>query len=131
MTGAAWLLVACVVNNQWAAVQLGGALFLMDLGAMLFFINYLSLRQAATPEHLRGRVTSTLIFIAVSLAPLGSLMGGILGTWLGLRITIAICGIAGLVLGLVLLRWSPLGAMRELPIPQAKVIPVTPEMSAD
>ena len=131
MTGAAWLLVACVVNNQWAAVQLGGALFLMDLGAMLFFINYLSLRQAATPEHLRGRVTSTLIFIAVSLAPLGSLMGGILGTWLGLRITIAICGVAGLVLGLVLLRWSPLGAMRELPIPQAKVIPVTPEMSAD
>ena len=131
MTGAAWLLVACVVNNQWAAVQLGGALFLMDLGAMLFFINYLSLRQAATPEHLRGRVTSTLIFIAVSLAPLGSLMGGILGTWLGLRITIAICGIAGLVLGVALLRWSPLGAMRELPIPQAKVIPVTPEMSAD
>ncbi len=131
MTGAAWLLVACVINNQWAAVQLGGALFLMDLGAMLFFINYLSLRQAATPEHLRGRVTSTLIFIAVSLAPLGSLLGGILGTWLGLRITIAICGIAGLALGVVLLRWSPLGAMRELPIPQAKVIPVTPEMSAD
>ena len=131
MTGAAWLLVACVSGNEWAAVQLGGALFLMDLGAMLFFINYLSLRQAATPEHLRGRVTSTLIFIAVSLAPLGSLLGGVLGTWLGLRVTIAICGIGGLVLGAVLLKWSPVGAMRELPRPAAKVVAVTPEMSAE
>lgn len=115
LTGAAWLLVAATAHTPWSAFQLGAAIFLMDLGAMLFFINYLSLRQAATPEHLRGRVTSTLIFIAVSLAPLGSLMGGTLGTWLGLRTTIAICGIGGLILGASLLRWSPIGLMRELP----------------
>ena len=133
MTGVAWLMVSGVIVNEWAGAQLGAALFLMDLGAMLFFINYLSLRQAATPEHLRGRVTSTLIFISVSLAPLGSLLGGVLGTWLGLRMTIAICGGAGLLLGLALLKWSPLGAMRELPTPQKplKIIPVTPEMSAE
>ena len=133
MTGLAWLGVASVIANEWVALQLGGALFLMDLGAMLFFINYLSLRQAATPEHLRGRVTSTLIFLAVSLAPLGSLLGGVLGTWLGLRPTIAICGGSGLLLGLALLKWSPLGAMREMPTPekQASIIPVTPEMSAE
>ena len=133
MTGVAWLMVSGVIVNDWAGAQLGAALFLMDLGAMLFFINYLSLRQAATPEHLRGRVTSTLIFISVSLAPLGSLLGGVLGTWLGLRMTIAICGGAGLLLGLALLKWSPLGAMRELPTPEkpAKIIPVTPEMSAE
>ena len=132
MTGLAWLGVASVIANEWVAVQLGAALFLMDLGAMLFFINYLSLRQAATPEHLRGRVTSTLIFLAVSLAPLGSLLGGVLGTWLGLRPTIAICGGSGLLLGLILLKWSPLGAMREMPTPEApaNIIPVTPEMSA-
>ncbi len=133
MTGVAWLMVSGVIVNDWAGAQLGAALFLMDLGAMLFFINYLSLRQAATPEHLRGRVTSTLIFISVSLAPLSSLLGGVLGTWLGLRMTIAICGGAGLLLGLALLKWSPLGAMRELPTPEkpAKIIPVTPEMSAE
>ena len=133
MTGVAWLGVAGVVANEWVAFQLGAALFLMDLGAMLFFINYLSLRQAATPAHLRGRVTSTLIFLAVSLAPLGSLLGGVLGTWLGLRPTIAICGGAGLLLGLALLKWSPLGAMREMPTAGdgPKVIPVTPEMSAE
>ena len=133
LTGLAWLAVASVVVNEWVAIQLGAALFLMDLGAMLFFINYLSLRQAATPAHLRGRVTSTLIFLAVSLAPLGSLLGGVLGTWLGLRPTIAICGGSGLLLGLALLKWSPLGAMREMPSAeeQANIIPVTPEMSAE
>ena len=133
MTGVAWLGVSGVIANEWVVFQLGAALFLMDLGAMLFFINYLSLRQAATPEHLRGRVTSTLIFMAVSLAPLGSLLGGVLGTWLGLRLTIAICGGAGLLLGLILLKWSPLGAMREMPSAgiQAKIIPVSPEMSAE
>lgn len=132
MTGLAWLAVAGVIVNEWVALQLGAALFLMDLGAMLFFINYLSLRQAATPGHLRGRVTSTLIFISVSLAPAGSLLGGVLGTWLGLRPTIAICGGSGLLLGLVLLKWSPLGEMRELPTPEKtpNMIPVSPEMSA-
>jgi len=133
MTGLAWLGVAGVIVNEWVALQLGVALFLMDLGAMLFFINYLSLRQAAAPEHLRGRVTSTLIFLAVSLAPLGSLLGGVLGTWLGLRPTIAICGAGGLLLGMALLKWSPLGAMREMPTPEkpANIIPVSPEMSAE
>ena len=130
LSGTAWLLVAGVIANQWAAVQMGAALFLMDLGLMLFFINYLSLRQAAAPAHLRGRVTSTMIFLSVSLAPLGSLMGGVLGDWLGLRVTIAICGGAGLLLGLVLLKVSPLSAMRELPT-TARVIPVTPEMAAE
>lgn len=131
MTGLSWLMVAATVNLDFAALQFGFALFVMDLGAMLFFINYLSLRQAAAPEHLRGRVTSTLIFIAVSLAPLGSLLGGALGTWLGLRPTIAICGVAGLLLGFALFKVSPLGAMRELPNTQPKVVPMAPEMSAE
>jgi len=133
MTGMAWLGVASVIEGEWAASQLGLSLFLMDLGAMLFFINYLSLRQAATPDHLRGRVTSTLIFFAVSLAPLGSLLGGVLGTWLGLRPTIMLCGIGGVALGVGLLKWSPLGAMRQLPVPERSpsVVPVTPEMSAE
>lgn len=133
LTGLAWLAVASVIANEWVAIQLGAALFLMDLGAMLFFINYLSLRQAATPAHLRGRVTSTLIFMAVSLAPVGSLLGGVLGSWLGLRATIAICGGCGLALGLFLLKWSPLGAMREMPNAelQPNMVPASPEMFAE
>ncbi len=114
----AWLLVAVVPKNAFTPVMLGAALFILDLGVMLFFINYLSLRQAAVPEAFRGRVTSTLIFIAVSLAPVGSLAGGALAEWLGLRATIATCGAIGLVMGLVLFRYSSLPSLRDLPRPE-------------
>lgn len=115
----AWLLVSAVPKNAFTPVMLGASLFVLDLGVMLFFINYLSLRQAAVPEAFRGRVTSTLIFIAVSLAPLGSLAGGALAEWIGLRATIAACGAVGLILGLALFRFSNLPALRELPKPEA------------
>jgi MFS family permease len=130
ISGTSWLLIAGVATGDWAAVQLGGALFVFDFGAMLFFINYLSLRQAVTPPHLRGRVTSTMIFISVSLAPLGSLAGGFLGGWLGLRPTIAVCGVAGLALGIILFRNSGLLAMREMPR-SAESPTSSPEMAAE
>ncbi|MBL8520551.1 MAG: MFS transporter [Betaproteobacteria bacterium] len=117
-TAVAWLLIAAVPRTALTPVLLGASLFVLDLGVMLFFINYLSLRQAAVPEAFRGRVTSTLIFIAVSLAPLGSLAGGALAEWVGLRATIAVCGAVGLVMGLVLFRWSQLPALRDLPRPE-------------
>ena len=59
-----------------------------------------------------------------------------LGTILGVRLMTELVepqtfGTLSLLLGAVLLRWSPVGAMRELPTPAPKVIPVTPEMSAE
>ncbi len=130
MTGAAWLAIAFISAGPWATWQMGASLFVFDLGAMLFFVNYLSLRQAVTPDHLRGRVTSTLIFVAVSMAPVGSLVGGYLGEWLGLRQTIGLSGVAGLLLGVVLLRYSPLMKMHALPSNAITEAP-TPEMAAD
>jgi MFS family permease len=129
LTAVAWLLVAAVPLNNWTAVLLGGAMFVLDLGVMLFFINYLSLRQAATPVALRGRVTSTMIFIAVSLAPLGSLMGGALAEWIGLRATIGACGAVGVIMGMVLFKVSSLPAMRDLPTADRRGTPLTPDRS--
>jgi predicted MFS family arabinose efflux permease len=58
------------------------------------------------------------------------LLGGVLGTWLGLRETIGICGVCGLLLGLTLLKVSPLTRMRELPA-TPPIIATQPEMSAE
>jgi MFS family permease len=115
VTGVSWLMIAAVAPGAWAGPQLGLALFFFDLGAMLFFINYLSLRQSVTPDHLLGRVTSTMIFLSIAMAPAGSLVGGLMGTAFGLRSTIAISGVGGLLLSIALLRFSPLSAMRQLP----------------
>ncbi|MBI3715544.1 MAG: MFS transporter [Betaproteobacteria bacterium] len=130
LSGVSWLAIAFVQAGQWATLQMGATLFVFDLGTMLFFINYLSLRQAVTPDHLRGRVTSTLIFVAVSMAPVGSIVGGYLGEWIGLRRTVGLCGVVGVVLGGLLLRYSPLMQMRKLP-ENATAAPPTPEMAAD
>ena len=119
LTCISWLIVALAARDAAGAAVFGFTLFLFDLGAMLFFINYLTLRQAATPDHLLGRVTSTMIFLALSLAPLGSLIGGLLGEWLGLRSTIVVCGVCGLLLVALLARRSPLAAMQRLPTPDA------------
>ena len=114
-TGIAWLMIASVAPGSWAALHLGAAIFVLDLGAMLFFINYLTLRQSVTPDHLLGRVTSTMIFLSIAGAPLGSLAGGAMAELFGLRTTIAVAGFGTLVLGLTLAKVSPLAAMRELP----------------
>ena len=130
MTAIAWLLIAAIVKSEFAFLLLGTALFLFDFGAMLFFINYLSLRQSATPDHLLGRVTSTMIFLALSLAPLGSVLGGVIGEWLGLRATIGLCGIGAALLVLAQYRLGPLPGMLTLPTPDAhhgpKTIPPPP-----
>lgn len=116
ITGIAWLLVAAIsAEGSFVALRLGLSIFVLDLGALLFFINYLSLRQASTPDHLLGRVTSSMIFLSISCAPLGSLVGGLLGDAIGLRGAIAVAGGGGVLLGLLLMKVSPLMQMKTLP----------------
>lgn len=118
LTGIAWGLIAFTQPGNIATVLvLAAGILAFDFGGTLFFINYLSLRQAVTPDHLLGRVISTMIFLTVATAPLGSLLGGALGEWVGLRGTLVITAVAGVVLGLVLMRLSPLSEMRVLPQP--------------
>ena len=70
-----------------------------------------------TPDHLLGRVISSMIFLTVLIAPLGSLLGGALAEWTGLRTTLWITAGSGVMLGLLLMRISPLAALRSLPHP--------------
>jgi len=98
-----------------AAVALGAGMLLFDFGAVLWGINYLSLRQAITPDRLLGRMTATMRFLAVAAAPLGSLVGGVLATGIGLRQTLWVVGSLGMVLALVAMRWSPVRRHRQLP----------------
>lgn len=122
-TGIAYLTIACAAGPYWLASALfGGGLFLLDLAAMVFFINYLSLRQAAAPDALLGRVTATMIGLTVSAAPIGGLMGGWIAQHLGLRAAIFIAGAGALSLGPLMAWLSPIGRIRELPRPQEPAI---------
>jgi MFS family permease len=126
-SGVAWLIIAAA-SGPMAALIFGLGLFALDLAAMTFFINYLSLRQAVTPDRLLGRVTATMICLTVATAPLGGLLGGFIGDHLGLRYAIAFAG-GGAVLLAPLLTWlSPIARMHELPQPQeARITESLPE----
>jgi hypothetical protein len=108
-----------IALNRWtgwpAAILFGAALYVFDFSATLFGIHYMSLRQAITPDHLLGRMTATMRFLALVAAPFGALFGGALGEWLGLSGTLLVVGVSGLALAAAAVSVSPVRAVRKLP----------------
>ncbi len=98
-----------------ATAALGAAMFTFDFGSVLFGINYLALRQAITPDRLLGRMTATMRFLTVAMAPLGSFAGGALASAIGLRGTLLTIGALGLALAAAAILWSPVRRHRHLP----------------
>ena len=76
-----------------------------------YFVNAISLIQAITPDHLLGRTNASRRFLVQGVIPVGALLGGVLGSVLGLRPTIAI-GAVGASLAVLPLFFSPLRAVR-------------------
>ena len=79
-------------------------------------ITQVSYRQAICPERLQGRMNSVMRFIVWGTIPLGSILGGALGTWIGLRETLVI-GAIGAGLSFLWLLLSPQRYLREMPEP--------------
>jgi MFS family permease len=82
----------------------------------VYNINQVSLRQAITPHRLQGRMNATMRFVVWGTMPLGALVGGSLGEFLGLRSAIAIAAGGGL-LAFLWIAFSPVLALRAIPEP--------------
>jgi len=113
--GAGWLLLALAPTNQWGVAAFALMLFLFGLGAVLIFINFLALRQAVTPRHLLGRMTSTMRWLILIPAGPGALLGGWLGEHMGLRWALGFAGVGALLLSVLASRHATLSEVRELP----------------
>ncbi len=85
---------------------------LTGLGASLYGVNQLSLRQLLTPPTLLGRVNAARRFLVFGTAPLGAAAGGVLGGTLGLR-TALLVGAIGFVAALLLILCSPVRSVRD------------------
>jgi MFS family permease len=113
-----WQAYGLIGGPPWlAGLLLGMAMLVFDFGAILYAINYLSLRQAITPDRLLGRMTATMRFVTVASAPIGSLVGGALASEIGLRSTLLVVGVLGLLLSAAAVLWSPVRRHRALPDP--------------
>ncbi|MFC7613825.1 MFS transporter [Actinokineospora soli] len=101
-----WPLVVAVAG--FVGVQMAG---------VVYNVAQVSFRQSICPDHLLGRMNASVRFIVWGTLPLGGLLGGTLGTWLGIRTTVwvAAFGCAAAALWVVL---SPLRKLRDLPDPE-------------
>jgi MFS family permease len=85
-------------------------------GSVAYNITQLSFRQAICPPRLQGRMNSVIRFLVWGTLPLGALLGGTLGTWVGLRTALWVAAIGSLVTFLPILL-SPVPKLREMPEP--------------
>jgi predicted MFS family arabinose efflux permease len=109
------LLVPLAEGPRWVVL---GCLFLAEfgsgLGVMVLDISVGAIFAAVIPDRLRSRVSGAYMVVNYGVRPLGALVGGALGTWLGLRETLWIAT-AGALLGVLWLLPSPILRLRELP----------------
>jgi predicted MFS family arabinose efflux permease len=84
------------------------AVFVFSLGGTVYNINQVSLRQAITPDRVQGRMNATMRTIVWGTIPIGSLLGGVLGSTVGVVPTLWI----GVVVTTLAVVWIAAGPVR-------------------
>lgn len=84
-----------------------------SVGVMLMDVNLNALLIAVTPDDALARRAGAYSAVNYGIRPVGALVGGVLGTTIGLRPTLAIAGLGG-VLAVLWLVASPVRHIRTL-----------------
>lgn len=87
--------------------------FILSVGVPIYNVNLISLRQAITPKSLLARVSSVSRVFGRGMVPFGAVIGAALATWTGLRFTIIVSGVGGL-LALLPVVLSPVIGVRDI-----------------
>jgi Na+/melibiose symporter-like transporter len=92
------------------AIILSAAELLSSIGVMLFDVNQNAVITAVTPDDMRGRTAGAFSTINYGSRPIGAIVGGLLGTAIGLRPTLLVAAVGGTLAVCWLLR-SPIAHM--------------------
>jgi MFS family permease len=87
----------------------------MRFGGVAYNIAQISLRQAVTPERLQGRMNAAMRWIVWGTIPFGTLLGGAIGQWIGLRTALWV-GAIGNVASFLPVALSSVGSIVEIPV---------------
>src|SRR5437588_3836376 len=112
--GGGLLMATPLAAQTNAAVFLSALFFVEFLIGAPYNITQVSLRQAITPDRVQGRMNATMRTIVWGTIPIGSLLGGILGTYVGVVPTIVIGGFIAVLAAV----WILLGPIRIREQPQ-------------
>jgi MFS family permease len=102
--GPYWLILALLFVSE----------FLSGIGLMLLDIMAGTISASTVPTVLRSRVSGAFMVVNYGVRPLGTTLGGILGTVIGVRSTLWIATV-GALLGLAFLFPSPIPRLRDVP----------------
>ncbi len=119
---AATVLGAAAMSGYLAATAANGLVVMMAVFAgtgftvLLYNINQVSLRQGLVPVRLQGRLNATMRFLVWGTMPVGGLLGGALGSVLGVRDAIGVA-VIGLSFAFLWVLLSPVRSIRTMPEP--------------
>jgi MFS family permease len=91
VTGPVGLLVP-LARPGWGIALLVVGMAVGELGQIVYAITNVTLRQRRCPSDLLGRVSATMRFLIMGMFPLGALLGGVLGSLVGVRATLWVAG---------------------------------------
>jgi MFS family permease len=114
--GPAMLLVAFAPAGNGAIPYFVAAQLVFGFTVVVYNIVQVSYRQAICPPRLQGRMNSVMRFVVWGTIPVGTLLGGALGSTIGLRETIVVGAVGG-GLAVLWIVFSPQRHLREMPEP--------------
>jgi predicted MFS family arabinose efflux permease len=107
-------LLVPLAEPGWRVAALVVGLAGFWFSAVVYNVAQVSYRQAICPPRLLGRMNAAVRWVVWGTLPLGGVLGGAFGTWLGVRATLWIA-FAGSWLAGWWVFFSPLRTMRDIP----------------
>jgi len=112
----AFLLIALTPENlSLAAITLFVGWFVAGMTQVIYNVAQISLRQAITPPEMQSRMNATMRFIVWGTIPIGSILGGVLATFVPIRAALIFAALAS-SLAVAPVLASPLRSLRDIPV---------------
>lgn len=94
------MLFFALAPPEWAGPAFALMVFAHGLGIAIHNVNQVTVRQTLTPDHLRARVAGVVRLVIFGAIPVGTVIGGLIAEYAGLRSALVVSGVA-LLLGSV------------------------------
>lgn len=117
---APFTLIQPFLHRDWTLGLFVVAELAWTFGTVVYNITQVSFRQRLCPERLLGRMNATMRFLVWGTMPLGGLLGGALGSTIGVRSALLVSAI-GSSMAFLWVFFSPLRSLREVTDEAARV----------